>query len=52
MNVVMTASQEFVEVQGTAEREPFAKATLDELTALATDGIRRLIEIQKQALGG
>jgi ribonuclease PH len=52
MNVVMTASGEFVEVQGTAEREPFSQSTLDEHTTLATDGIRRLVEVQKQALGG
>ena len=52
MNVVMTGSEEFIEVQGTAEREPFAKRTLDELTGLAADGIRRLVEIQKQVVSG
>jgi ribonuclease PH len=52
MNVVMTATGEFVEVQGTAEREPFARSTLDALTALAADGIRRLVDIQRRTLDG
>jgi len=51
MNVVMTASDEFVEIQGTAEGRTFAKPVLDELCALAADGIRRLVAIQRQAAG-
>ena len=43
MNVVMTGAGAFVEVQGTAEQTPFSKARLDELLALAGDGIARLI---------
>jgi ribonuclease PH len=43
MNVVMTGSGLFVEVQGTAERDPFPRTTLDELLELAGAGIRRLL---------
>ncbi|MFH0907633.1 MAG: ribonuclease PH [bacterium] len=46
MNVVMTASGKFVEVQGTAESEPFPRETLDEMLALAEKGIRKLLEEQ------
>ena len=52
MNVDMTGAEEYVEVQGTAERESFPKRTLDELIALATDGIRRLLETQRRTIGG
>ena len=51
MNVVMTGSGGFVEVQGTAEGAPFSRAQMDVLMLLAQDGIRRLIEKQKEALG-
>jgi len=51
MNIVMTGKGGFVEVQGTAERAPFDRAGLDRLTALAAGGIRKLIKLQKQALG-
>jgi len=50
MNVVMTASGHFVEVQGTAEGAAFDRKTLDSLLDLAADGIARLNEIQRQAL--
>jgi ribonuclease PH len=50
MNVVMTGAGAFVEVQGTAEQTPFAKARLDELLALAGDGIVCLIGLQRRAL--
>jgi len=50
MNVVMTGGGAFVEVQGTAEHTPFAKEGLDELLALATAGIGRLIGLQRRAL--
>jgi ribonuclease PH len=50
MNVVMTGAGAFVEVQGTAEQTPFPKARLDELLALAGDGIARLIGLQRRAL--
>lgn len=47
MNVVMTGSGEFVEVQGTAEGRPFGGDTLNELIALARNGIEKLVQIQK-----
>lgn len=51
MNIVMTGKGGFVEVQGTAERAPFDRFELDRLTDLAAGGIRKLIKLQKQALG-
>ncbi|MDO9072253.1 MAG: ribonuclease PH [Rubrivivax sp.] len=51
MNVVMTGSGGFVEVQGTAEGEPFSRAEMDQLLALADKGIQELVALQKQALG-
>jgi len=50
MNVVMTGSGNLVEVQGTAEGLPFSKDTLDRLIELASDGIKRLVEIQKKTI--
>ena len=47
MNVVMTGSGNFVEVQGTAEGIPFSRKTLDRLIDLAGDGIKKLVEVQK-----
>jgi len=49
-NVVMTAEGRFVEVQGTAERDPFDRASLDQLLALAERGIRELMAAQEEAL--
>ncbi len=51
MNVVMTGSGGFVEIQGTAEGEPFSPAQMDALLALAMQGIAELIAKQKAALG-
>ena len=51
MNVVMTGSGGFVEIQGTAEGEPFTTAQMDALLALAKRGIAELIAKQKAALG-
>lgn len=50
MNVVMTGSGKFVELQGTAEGPPFARDTLEELISLADEGIRQLIDIQKKVI--
>jgi ribonuclease PH len=50
MNVVMTGSGAFVEVQGTAEGAPFTRAELDALLALAEAGCAALTEIQRTAL--
>jgi ribonuclease PH len=51
MNVVMTGSGKFIEVQGTAETEPFGRQHLDELLDLAGGGIKKIIDIQKNVLG-
>ena len=52
MNVVMTGSGKFVEVQGTAEGLPFSRETLDSLIKLAEAGINDLIQIQKKLIEG
>ena len=51
MNVVMTGSGGMVEIQGTAEGEPFSRAQLDALIDLAGQGIASLIDAQRRALG-
>ena len=51
MNVVRTGSGGYVEVQGTAEAEPFPRETLDRLLGLADDGIDHLIAKQREVLG-
>ena len=50
MNVVMTNSGGFVEVQGTAEGHPFDRQELDSLVDLASKGIRELIDVQTRVL--
>jgi len=50
MNVVMTGSGKFVEIQGTAEEAVFTKEEMDELTKIAQKGIRELTRIQKKSL--
>ncbi|MDP3679164.1 MAG: ribonuclease PH [Methylotenera sp.] len=50
MNVVMTGNGGFVEIQGTAEGEPFERAAMNAMLDLATDGIQQLIIKQKEAL--
>ena len=52
MNVVMTGNGNIVEIQGTAETEPFAREMLDELIALAGKGIKELIRIQNEIIAG
>jgi ribonuclease PH len=51
-NVVMTDQQAFVEIQGTAEQEPFTSGTLELLLVLASTGLDELFAMQRQALGG
>ncbi|WP_128893702.1 ribonuclease PH [Longirhabdus pacifica] len=51
MNVVMTSSGKFVELQGTGEESPFSKDELYILMELAEGGIRNLIQRQKEAIG-
>ncbi|MBI4209587.1 MAG: ribonuclease PH [Deltaproteobacteria bacterium] len=50
-NLVMTGSGKIVEVQGTAERQPFSKEQWDQMLELSVLGIRELTRIQKEALG-
>ncbi|HLU41275.1 MAG TPA: ribonuclease PH [Microthrixaceae bacterium] len=50
MNVVMTGSGLFVEVQGTAEGAPFSREELDQLLELAAGGIRQIHELQREYL--
>ena len=50
MNVIMTASGKFVEIQGTAEQEPFAITTLAEMLKVAQKGINELIVEQRRVL--
>jgi ribonuclease PH len=51
MNVVMTGIGGLVEIQGTAEGEPFARSELDSMLDLAAAGIDELVQAQKRALG-
>ncbi len=50
MNIVMTGSGEFIEIQGTAEKKSFSKAQMDKLLDLAKKGIEDLIDTQKSLL--
>jgi len=50
MNVVCTGDGRFIELQGTAEREPFSRAQMDELVSLGMRGIEALICIQKEVI--
>jgi ribonuclease PH len=52
MNVVMSGSGDFIEVQGTAEQQPFDRDTLTQLLDLAAGGCRTLTELQQAALAG
>ena len=51
-NVVMTDKGEFIEVQGTAEKDSFSKATMDELLTVAESGIRQIFEKQREVISG
>lgn len=51
MNIVMTESGNFIEIQGTAEKKPFSCDELQQLLSLAEKGIKKLITLQKQSVG-
>jgi ribonuclease PH len=51
MNVVMTGAGRLIEVQGTAEHQPFARQELDQLLDLATHGVQALTRLQRQLIG-
>jgi ribonuclease PH len=50
LNVVMTGDERLVEVQATAERDPFSREQLDELLELAAAGIQRIREEQQRGV--
>jgi len=50
MNVICTGDGRFIEVQGTAERQPYTREQMDKLLDLATRGIEHLVEIQRETL--
>lgn len=50
MNIVCTGRGKFIEIQGTAEREPFTREQMDEMLILAEKGVNELFEIQRIAL--
>ncbi len=52
MNVVMTGQGDFVEIQGTAEKKPYNKESVDFLLTLAEKGIRELFDIQQATIDG
>ena len=52
MNVVCTGDGRFIELQGTAEREPFSRAQMDEMIALGMLGIEELIAVQRSVISG
>ena len=51
MNVVMTSDGRFVELQGTAEGEPFSRGALNAMLLLAEHGIRQLFDYRRSAGG-
>lgn len=50
-NVIMTGSGKFVEIQGTAEQQPFDRLLLEQILDLASEGIATLTRLQREALG-
>ena len=51
LNIIKTGSGGFVEIQGTAEREPFTDKQMKAMLTLADKGIKQLITIQKKIIG-
>ncbi|MEM9567820.1 MAG: ribonuclease PH [Cyanobacteria bacterium P01_E01_bin.34] len=52
LNVVMTGAGEYIEIQGTAESQPFASSRLTQMLELASSGIESLCQLQQSALSG
>jgi ribonuclease PH len=50
MNIVCTGAGKFIEIQGTAEREPFNREQMDEMLRLAEIGVNKLFAVQRNAL--
>ena len=51
LNVVMSGSGQYVEIQGNAEHKPFSQNDLNRLLAVARQGIRTILAVQKKVLG-
>lgn len=51
MNIVMTSAGKFIEIQGTAEREPFSKEDMDKMLKLAQKGLEELFSVQRSLVG-
>ncbi|MGE5197014.1 MAG: ribonuclease PH [Deltaproteobacteria bacterium] len=51
MNIIMTGSGNFIEIQGTAERNPFTKEQMDKMLLLAKQGIEELFSAQRKLVG-
>jgi ribonuclease PH len=51
MNVIMTGSGLFIEIQGTAEKTPFSRERLNAMSVVAEEGIKKLIRKQVELLG-
>jgi len=51
MNIVMTGNAELIEIQGTAEDQPFSRSDLDRLLELAGRGVQQLVSLQRNLLG-
>ena len=52
MNIVCTGEGKFIEMQGTAEKQPFTREEMDQMLVLADKGIQQLFTIQRYALNG
>ena len=52
MNVVMTESGKFVEIQGTAEAQPFSDQQLEQMLALARQGLGKIFDLQRKCISG
>jgi ribonuclease PH len=50
MNVVCTGSGKFIELQGTAEKEPFSRDQMEAMLGLAEIGIKELFSLQREAI--
>ncbi|MDD4201903.1 MAG: ribonuclease PH [Candidatus Omnitrophica bacterium] len=51
MNIIMTGKGKFIEIQGTAEKDPFSEEQMQEMITLAKKGIKEIIKVQKQVIG-
>jgi ribonuclease PH len=51
MNIIMSGSGEFIEIQGTGEKAPFSRKQINGMIDIAEQGIFRLFEVQKETLG-